>query len=138
MECACPVVEPPRTNYSFSDSRELRVELYPPNVPADWDANAARLDTLGFLVYGRWGEQVYLLDDLPYTTPDGRIVIQAIDAQGGVVVTLDGQTGLITVGQHWLESSRTPQATPPGCVTTGWYQLTNEGLLERSQITAVK
>jgi hypothetical protein len=135
-ECNCPVVEPPRKQYGFSPSGELWLS---PN--QTWDPNmrdpASVLTStiIGFFGYGRWNEAVYVIKALPYQTPPyGEATIYSVDAQGTVVVEVQGKTYFVRPGQAWAASGDVKREPPPGCHITWTSQLSNYGLLAQAKI----
>ena len=90
---------------------------------------------VGFFGYGKWNERVYAIKALPYETPPyGEATIYSVDAQGTVVVEVQGKTHFVRPGQAWTASGNVKKEPPPGCHISFTDQLSNYGLLAQAKI----
>jgi hypothetical protein len=89
---------------------------------------------VGLFGYGKWNERVYVIKTLPYTPPYGEAIIYSVDAQGTVVVEVQGKTYFIRPGQAWTESGEVRREPPSGCHIAFTSQLSNYGLLAQAKI----
>jgi hypothetical protein len=86
---------------------------------------------------GGISSEIHVIEELPYImlTP-GQYeigIIHSVDAQGGVVVTIDNSTYLLEPGRKW---ARIIESDPdPNCHLVSRISLTNYGLLDKSQVT---
>ena len=129
-ECNCPVVQPPAPQYGFSPSGELWLSPYSMHDPA----SVLTSTIVGLFGYGRWNEGAYVIKTLPYQTPYGDAIIYSVDAQGIVVVEVQGKTYFIRPGQAWTASGDVKREPPPGCHIAFTSQLSNYGLLAQAKI----
>ena len=73
-----------------------------------------------------------IIKRFPYSPPWSAPMIDSVDAQGSVVVEIEGRAVTLAAGQSW--TNRVENDATPGCHRTSTSGFTNYGLLDKSQI----
>jgi hypothetical protein len=74
----------------------------------------------------------YIIDRLPYASPDDQFIVHAVNSQGTLVVSTDNQTVLIAPQQSWEQ--RSTYHENESCHITYTHRLFNYSLLSEGQI----
>jgi hypothetical protein len=133
-QCQCPVVEPPRQIYEWSSPGNLcTLDEYLYNSYFLTSTSTISPTAIaGLFGYGRWHEKLSAINAFPYE--EYYIPIYGANADGSIVVGLQGKKYFLKPGQSWTDSGTYKDEPPAGCSKSYMDRLTNYGFVKREDI----
>ena len=126
FSCGCPTLEEPTPGYRVEDGEiwilENRIRNY-----------RMTDSPLGFIGYGEYNFDVYMLDEIPYQTEYKNMTVHTADSNGTLVVTTtNNKTYSIESGQRWTQIKKLYQGKL--CWITETTSFVNYGLFPVEKI----